>query len=218
MPQRGRARNHGLDLNGCSDNLPAMARTAGSHSDITGPRVRDAALALFAQHGYAAVSMRRIAQEVGVQAGALYNYTPDKQSLLFDLMQGHMDELLAARAGEPSFDSPLERLEAFSRFHIRFHLERPLAVFISYMELRNLTPENFGAIEDLRRRYEAELEAILRDGRDAGVFHVADTKITTLAIIGMLNGVNTWYRSGGRLSLAEVEAIYWDMVRKSVAA
>jgi AcrR family transcriptional regulator len=216
MPQRRHTRNHGLDLNGCSDNLPVMARTAGSHSDITGPRVREAALALFAQHGYAAVSMRRIAQEVGVQAGALYNYTPDKQSLLFDLMQGHMDELLDARAEQPVAETPLERLEAFSRFHIRFHLERPLAVFISYMELRNLTPGNFATIEDLRRRYEGELEAILRDGREAGDFHVADTKITTLAIIAMLNGVNTWYRSGGRLSLPEVEAIYWDMVRKAV--
>ncbi|MDA7967244.1 helix-turn-helix domain-containing protein, partial [Ruegeria sp.] len=73
-----------------------MARTQGSHSDITGPRIRKAALALFAKQGYAAVSMRQIASEVGVQAGALYNYTPDKQSLLFRLMQNHMQELLAA--------------------------------------------------------------------------------------------------------------------------
>ncbi len=216
MPQCRQGRNHRLDLNGCSDNLPSMARTAGSHSDITGPRVREAALSLFAQHGYAAVSMRRIAQDVGVQAGALYNYTPDKQSLLFDLMRGHMDDLLQARALEPQSATPLDCLEDFSRFHIRFHLERPLAVFISYMELRNLTPENFATIEDLRRRYESELETILRDGRDTGVFDVADTKITTLAIIAMLNGVNTWYRSGGRLSLPEVEAIYWGMVHKAV--
>ena len=59
-----------------------MARKQGSHSDITGPKVRDAALRLIAQHGYAAVSMRQIAAEVGIQAGALYNYTPDKQTLL----------------------------------------------------------------------------------------------------------------------------------------
>lgn len=193
-----------------------MARTAGSHSDITGPRVREAALRLFAQHGYAAVSMRQIAREVGVQAGALYNYTPDKQTLLFDLMKGHMDDLLSARAALDQPDSPQARLEAFTRFHIGFHLDRPEAVFISYMELRNLTPENFAAIEDLRRRYEGQLEAILREGRDAGMFNLPDTKITTLAIIAMLTGVNTWYRSGGRLSQAEVEAIYWDMVRKAV--
>ncbi|WP_439521144.1 TetR/AcrR family transcriptional regulator [Marivita sp.] len=193
-----------------------MARTAGSHSDITGPRVREAALTLFARHGYAAVSMRQIAKEVGVQAGALYNYTPDKQSLLFDLMRGHMDDLMTARANEPTQGAPQDRLEAFTRFHIRFHLERPKAVFISYMELRNLTSENFATIEDLRRRYEGALESLLQAGRDAGHFHLADTKLTTLAIIAMLNGVNTWYRSGGRLSLPEVEAVYWDMVRKAV--
>ncbi len=48
-----------------------MARKQGSHSDITGPKVRKAALKLIAQHGYAAVSMRQIAAEGGVQAGAL---------------------------------------------------------------------------------------------------------------------------------------------------
>ncbi len=78
-----------------------MARKTGSHSEITGPRVREAALTLFARHGFAAVSMRQIAREVGVQAGALYLYTKDKQSLLFDLMRTHMDELLAAWAIEP---------------------------------------------------------------------------------------------------------------------
>lgn len=195
-----------------------MARTAGSHSDITGPRVAQAALQLFARHGYAAVSMRQIAAEVGVQAGALYNYTPDKQSLLFDLMRGHMDELLAARAALPQTDGPLARLEDFTRFHIRFHLERPDAVFVSYMELRNLTPANFAVIEGLRRRYEDDLEAILRAGVGAGLFDVTDTKIATLAVIAMLTGVTTWYRAEGRLSVAQVETIYWDMVRKAVAA
>ncbi|MCM2560770.1 TetR/AcrR family transcriptional regulator [Lutimaribacter sp. EGI FJ00015] len=195
-----------------------MARTAGSHSQTTGPRVHDAALKLFARHGFAAVSMRQIAAEVGVQAGALYNYTPDKQTLLLDLMRGHMDALLAERAQRGKHGGPLERLEEFTRFHIRFHLERPDAVFVSYMELRNLSPENFETIEALRRRYEDELEGILRDGVAAGLFAVADSKIATLAVIAMLTGVTTWYRPAGRLSVNEVETIYWDMVRKAVAA
>ncbi|MGJ8625624.1 MAG: TetR/AcrR family transcriptional regulator [Sulfitobacter sp.] len=192
-----------------------MARTAGSHSDITGPRVRSAALRLFARDGYAAVSMRAIAGEVGVQAGALYNYTPDKQSLLFDLMRGHMADLLAEMPKDTA-TAPLERLEAFVDFHIRFHADRPDEVFIAYMELRNLTAENFVQIEVLRREYEDQLETILKAGVADGVFEIADTKIATLAVIAMLTGVNTWFRAGGRLSLAQVTAQYWDMVRKAV--
>ncbi len=195
-----------------------MARTAGSHSDITGPRIREAALTLFARHGFAAVSMRQIAAEVGVQAGALYNYTPDKQSLLFDLMQRHMESLLSEVARHVSGATPAARLESFVRFHIGFHIGRPDEMFIAYMELRNLTPDNFARIETLRRRYEDMLEAILQDGVAQGAFSVPDTKIATLGLIAMLNGVNTWYRPEGRLSQTQVEGIYWDMARQSVGA
>ncbi len=195
-----------------------MARTAGSHSDITGPRIRAAALHLFAKNGFAAVSMRQIAAEVGVQVGALYNYTPDKQTLLFALMDEHMQALLAAWEAEPKGEGPEARLEAFARFHIRFNLERAEAVFISYMELRNLTPENFAAIEAQRGAYETAVENILSDGVAAQVFDISDPKVTSLAIIAMLTGVNTWYRADGRLSLEEVQTLYWDMVRQMVGA
>jgi AcrR family transcriptional regulator len=195
-----------------------MARKQGSHSDITGPRIREAALRLIARHGCAAVSMRQIAAEVGVQAGALYNYTPDKQSLLFDLMQSHMEELLAEAREALIKGDPMARLEAFTRFHIRFHLPRRDQVFVSYMELRNLTPENFAQIEGMRRAYEDILEDILKDGEAAGVFASPDTRVSTLALIALLTGITNWYRDDGRLRIDAVADIYWDLVRKAVAA
>ena len=73
--------------------------------------------------------MRQIAAEVGVQAGALYLYTPDKETLLFDLLKAHMDDLLAAWAAKDHGTDPFARLEAFVRFHIGFNLDRPEAVF-----------------------------------------------------------------------------------------
>ncbi|WP_407492821.1 TetR/AcrR family transcriptional regulator [Pseudooceanicola sp. MF1-13] len=194
-----------------------MARTQGSHSALTAPRIRDAAQHLFARHGYAAVSMRQIAAEVGVQVGALYNYTADKQSLLSDLMETHLEELLSASEREVIPDDSVAALEHFTRFHIRFHAERPDAVFIAYMELRNLTPENFARVEALRHRYEDRLTDILTRGQAAGAFDIRDARITTMALIAMLTGVNTWFRQSGRLSLEEVEAIYWDMAHRLVA-
>jgi AcrR family transcriptional regulator len=197
--------------------MQGMARKQGSHSDITGPRVLETALRLIAQHGFAAVSMRQIAAEVGVQAGALYNYTPDKQSLLFDLMRSHMADLLNALAAADLQGDALARLEGFTRFHIRFHLPRSDQVFVSYMELRNLAPENFAAIEAMRRDYEDVLEDILRAGEAEGIFAVPDTRVATMALIAMLTGLSHWYREGGRLAMNKIEAIYWDLVRKAVS-
>ncbi len=193
-----------------------MARRSGSTAEDTRARLRAAALRLFARQGYAAVSMRQIAAEVGVQAGALYLYTPDKQGLLYDLMQGHLAELHAALAGLPRLSDPAARLERFARFHVTWHLDRPEAVFVAYMELRNLSPENFVAVEAGRRAYEDALEAILRDGQAAGVFAVADTRLTTLALIAMLTGVTQWFREGGRLSRAQVADHYAAMALNAV--
>lgn len=183
-----------------------MARKVGSSATRTEPRIRRAAEALFARHGYAAVSMRDIAREVGIQAGAIYHYVPDKQTLLFELMRDHLVELLAAWKEAPRGDDPL--LD-FARFHIGFHLDRPDAVFIAYMELRNLTPENFRVIEGLRRDYETELGKILL----ARGLSPVDAALRTRAIIAMLTGITTWYRDSGPLSREAVIAKYLEMVR-----
>lgn len=163
--------------------------------------------------------MRRIAAEVGVQAGALYNYTPDKQSLLFDLLSDHMTDVLGALEAADVGDGPApDRLDRFVRFHIRFHLPRAGRVFLFYMELRSLTPANFARIEALRHRYGDSLEDILRRGVAEGTTRVPDSRVATLALIALLTGISNWYRPDGRLTLAEIEAIHVALVRQTVGA
>jgi len=194
-----------------------MARRAGSTGAETAEKLRKAALELFARSGYAAVSMRAIAAETGVQAGAIYNHFPTKQDLLNELMRVHMETLLAAWAEteQPGL-APPQALEQFVRFHIRYHLDRSREVFISYMELRSLEDENFSAIELLRRNYEKAPRAILERGAADGSFAIIDPQITTMAIIAMLTGMTTWYRENGRLSLDEIEAVYVRLVARLV--
>ncbi|MCF6304530.1 MAG: TetR/AcrR family transcriptional regulator [Rhodobacteraceae bacterium] len=191
-----------------------MARKTGSSGEKTARDLQIAATKLFARHGYAAVSMRQIAAEIGVQAGALYLYTPDKQSLLFDLMHRHMQELLDAWQEESKLlpDDPKSQLVGFVRFHIRFHLKRVDEVFIAYMELRNLSDSNFASITSQRQAYENHLKAILKSGVESGKFNLADPKLATYSIIAMLTGINTWFRDEGRLASTSVEDIYLDMV------
>ena len=193
-----------------------MPRTIGSYSQNTRALVRQSAERLFARHGYAAVSMRQLASDVGVQVGTIYNYTKDKQALLFAIMSEHMTELLQAWSREVQSTAPIDQLSQFLNFHLDYHLARRNAVFIAYMELRNLDAANFAEIETLRRQYEDALEQILIAGKNAKAFDIADTRITTLAIIGMLTEVVTWYRPDGRLKLDEVKSRYREMVLRMV--
>ncbi|KGF70421.1 TetR family transcriptional regulator [Hoeflea sp. BAL378] len=194
-----------------------MARRTGSSGAETAEKLRNAALELFARSGYAAVSMRAIAAETGVQAGAIYNHFPTKQHLLHELLVVHMETLLKAwaEAEQPGLSAPAA-LEHFVRFHIRYHLDRSREVFISYMELRSLEDENFSVIERLRRSYEKVPYAILDRGAADGSFEILDPQVTTMAIIAMLTGMTTWYRENGRLSLDEIEAVYVRLVKRLV--
>ncbi|TDH35756.1 TetR/AcrR family transcriptional regulator [Pseudohoeflea suaedae] len=190
-----------------------MARTAGSTAAETVARLKEASLDLFAREGYAAVSMRAIAACTGVQAGAIYNYFPTKQDILVDLLAGHMQALEAAWQREEG-----STLADFVRFHVRYHLTRPREMFISYMELRSLEPANFTRIRDLRRGYEAIPRQMIEDGIADGKFDVSDPEVTTRAIIALLNGLTTWYREDGRLSLGEIETVYIRLVNRMVGA
>jgi AcrR family transcriptional regulator len=194
-----------------------MARTVGSSGPRTMEAIRKAGLRLIYKHGYEAMSLRRLASEVGIQVGSLYNHIATKQDLLFDLIKVHMDELLARLdQALDGIDPPDERLQAFIAFHVGYHIARKREVFISYSELRSLEPKNYDTIVALRRQYERRLIAILDEGVGRGDFAVADTNVAAFGILAMLTGVCTWFKPSGRLDKDQVIAIYADMVRKGL--
>ncbi len=58
-------------------------------------RIEDAGWKLFRTRGYEATSTREIAEAADIAAGTLFNYFPEKRSLLIHLMQRELDEALS---------------------------------------------------------------------------------------------------------------------------
>jgi AcrR family transcriptional regulator len=195
-----------------------MARTVGSHGPRTMEAIRKAGLRLIFEHGYAAMSLRQLAAEVGVQSGSLYNHISTKQELLFDLVRDHINELLGqldrAMLGK---QSPTDKLRAFVAFHVTYHMTKKREVFIANSELRSLEPKNYEAIVALRGAYEQRLAAILAEGTAGGEFEVVDIQVATFAILALLTGICTWYRPGGRLTKQAIVAAHEKLVLSSVA-
>ncbi|MFG1412695.1 MAG: TetR/AcrR family transcriptional regulator [Pseudomonadota bacterium] len=195
-----------------------MARTVGSNGARTAQAIRQAGVLLIYKHGYEAMSLRQLAAEVGLQSGSLYKYFENKQSLLFDIVRDHMEDLTArARETLEGLDAPLDRLRAFTGFHLRYHMTRRAHVFIANMEIRSLDDEHRAVVVEMRRNYEGLLEQILREGAAQGVFRVSEPRVSTYAIISMLTGICMWYRPDGRLSQDDLVAIYGDLVTQGVA-
>ncbi len=174
---------------------------------------------LFAAHGYEGVSMRDIAGSVGIRQSAIYNHFPSKQHLLVDLMESHMQRLLEAMHGAVGKSgTPVERLTAFARFHVTYHIDQPEDVFLAYMELRSLGDEGRTAVIPLRDAYERTLRDILEAGAKDGSFSIAQTAVTARAILAMLTGVTVWFRDGGSLDRDAVARAYVQTVLQAVGA
>lgn len=195
-----------------------MARTVGSNGARTAKAIREAGVHLIYKHGYEAMSLRQLAAEVGLQSGSLYKYFENKQSLLFDIVRDHMEDLITrAEAAMDGVEGPIARLKAYVDFHLRYHMTRSAHVFIANMEIRSLEAPHRATVVEMRRRYEGMLEQALREGAAAGLFRVPEPKVATYAIISMLTGICMWYRSDGRLSQDALVALYTDLVLEGVS-
>lgn len=194
-----------------------MARKVGSDGSKTAEAIRAAGLRLIFERGYEGMSLRDLAQCVGIQPGSLYNHITTKQALLFDFLVEHMTHLTQALdAALEGVEGPLARLDRFIEFHLRYHLTRKMEVFVNNSELRSLEPQNRTIVTGLRRDYERRLEQILAEGDARGALKVPDVAVATFAIIAQLTGVVGWYTPGGRLNEDEIIAIHRQLVVNGV--
>jgi len=194
-----------------------MARTTGSTGAKTKETIRRAAIKRIYQHGFEAMKLRDLADDVGIQAGSLYNYIKYKEDFLYLLLKEVLDELLEGLPQElDGAKTPLEALDRFIAFHLRWHTARREEVFIGNMELRSLSGPHHAEIVGLRETYEKKPRDILDWGNKEKIWRVADTKVATYAIIAMLTGVCNWYRPRGRLSQEQIIEIYRELVLRGV--
>jgi len=194
-------------------------RTVGSVGEITEQKIYAAAAELIAKHGYEGINLRQLAKDVGVQVGSLYNYISSKQELLFNILNGVMNELIDAVKETVVVDAPpTDRLRAFVKLHIQYHTNKLPAVIIATSELRSLEPDNYKKIVRLRAEYDAYLQQILKDGCADGSFTIENVRLCEYAIIGMLTGVCVWYNPRGTLPINKLTSYYQEFVLRLVGA
>ena len=93
-----------------------------------------AAARLFREEGYASVSMRRLAAEVGCAPMTLYAYFESKADILSHLWDGIYTALFAElTALAATLDEPAARLAAVSRRHVCYWIDNPETYRLVYM-------------------------------------------------------------------------------------
>lgn len=194
-------------------------KRARNRNGNTQEAIREAAVVMFSKYGYHAVTLRKMAEQIGIQAGSLYNHITNKEELLFELLSGIMTGLIESYEKKAKgIEDPAKLLDLFVDNHIEFHTSRKAEVFIGNMELRNLSPENYARMVVLRDRYQSVLTGIIHAGVKSGVFSLRDERMTVFAIFGMLNAVANWFSPEGPMSMDDVSGYYREFVWKLLRA
>lgn len=181
--------------------------------------ILEAAVQMFAQYGYHAAPLRDIARIAGIQAASIYHHYPNKQALLVEIMETHMQRLNTGLEHIlREYDDPLQRLQEAIAHHIRLHTTYKQEFFIIDTEIRALEGESRPYILSLRDTYEKLLQELLRNGMERGVFRQSDVKVASYAIIAMCTAVATWFKPDGRLSTQQVITIYRQIIAQGLLA
>lgn len=180
-------------------------------------QIEDAASALFRERGYAATSVRDIAQALNLQGGSLYAHVASKEDVLWSIVIRAADRfntevgpLAASGAPAPS------QLREMIRAHVAVvtSAQKDAAVFLH--EWRFLSADRREQMAARRDAYEALFRKAISEGVAAGLFASVDVRMTAMAILSALNGIATWYRADGGLSADEIADSYADLFLRAL--
>jgi AcrR family transcriptional regulator len=168
------------------------------------------AAVLFSRRGYHAVGIRELADTVGLSTSTLYHYYATKQDILFAVIHRFLLEFvqrLTAGLRDASM-APRLRLERAVTDHVVLTVTRREELLVGSPVLNALSVEQRARIASLRREYRDAVRDVIREGAAAGEFQVADPLLIATAMLDMLDGIRSWYRTEGPLPLTELAAEY----------
>ncbi|MFF4158586.1 TetR/AcrR family transcriptional regulator [Streptomyces sp. NPDC001678] len=175
---------------------------------------------VFAEHGYRATTVRRIADEAGMLAGSLYYHFDSKESMLDEILTGFLDDLwarydavLAAGLG------PRETVTELVTESFR-EIDRHRAAVALYQRETPHLAENprFSYLADSRRRFEEMWLGVLRRGVADRSFRAdLDIRLAYRFLRDTVWVAASWYRPGGTHSPEEISRQYLSMVLDGIA-
>ncbi|MBL8584386.1 MAG: TetR family transcriptional regulator [Rhizobiaceae bacterium] len=180
---------------GIRDEIAALKRT----------RILAAAADLFYDNGYENTTLDAVAERLGVSKPFIYAHFSSKAELLAEICSRGIASSLEALDQALALDaSPGLKLEALSKGFASAVLQSQTYIAIFSREEKNLRPEDFDRINDMRRDFDRKLTDLLRQGVELGEFTLSDAHMAALGIGGMVSWAYVWYRKSGRLSIPQV--------------
>jgi AcrR family transcriptional regulator len=178
----------------------------------TAQKIATAARRLLDREGAEAVTMRRIAEAVGVTPMAVYRHYPDRAGLLNALANEGFEELARRLATQRFSVDIARRLTKMANIYLEHALENPRLFELMFLKPREGArryPRDFKLGDSPTANLLAE---VVREGVDSGYLRKDDTWEIVFEIGALSHGLILLYL-GGRIGLTP--ARFRDFYRRS---
>lgn len=182
-------------------------RTTYHHGDLRRALV-DAAVAIIAEKGAEAFTLREAARRLGVNHRAAYRHFADKATLLAAVAeQGFRGLIEATREQAAAEPGPIERLTAAARAYVMFAAAHPAHFRVMFGPRLNEAAERprrtraaaagagdgggspFGTVDGLVEEAYRMLEGQVREGMEAGLFAADAGPHPVIALWAAIHGI-----------------------------
>lgn len=185
-----------------------MARTRAQDYDTKRLAILQRSAELFARFGFPGTSINMIAEACGVSKALLYHYYPDKEALLFDILNDHLQELVEVMGQASALtEDPKLRVRAIAMALLDAYRDADAEHQVQIANLKLLSDDR----RELLLAMERQLVVFLSDALAEALPEIGKgplLKPLTMSMFGMLNWHYLWFREGKGLTREQ----YADMV------
>lgn len=154
-------------------------------------RILDAAVRVFAEHGFHRARVGDIAEDAGVAHGLLYHYFASKDDVLRTIFVENWGQLIARfRAVEAAEEPAREKLEGIAKILLRTWRNDPALVTVMVREVAR-SPEIQDQVAEVREAF-AIVQRVIEQGQSEGAFRAdVDARLASWIVYGGLEEVLT---------------------------
>jgi TetR/AcrR family fatty acid metabolism transcriptional regulator len=159
-------------------------------------RILDAAIRVFAEHGYHGARVGDIAEDAGVAHGLLYHYFASKDDVLRTIFTENWGELIARfRVVEVADEPAPEKLAGIAKILLRTWRNDPALVTVMVREVAR-SQQLQDRVDDVREAF-AIVQRVVEEGQRQGAFRSdLDARLASWVFYGGLEEVLTGWVLG----------------------
>ncbi len=189
-----------------------MARGRAATYELQHGAIRDQAARLFAERGFPGTSMSGLAKACGVSKALLYHYYKDKDELLLEIVEGHIDRLNAIVAEVLERELPAEAgLRALIGQVVAEYEHAKAHHRVLVQDIKFLAAADQRRIRSKERRVVNAFAAAVAE-LSPEVAGARLENVLTMLLFGMINWMFTWFRAEGRMNHEDMADLVTDFM------